>query len=147
MALSCGSPAIDASDPNFMGPPYRDQRGAGHARVVNGVADIGAYEVQSGDCNGTALRRGGVLQRPALLEGVALASAAAPSPALSPSGGSTSPVVTVERSAPEIAALDRLFAPPQTADVGPALSEPMHHAPTRADAGPLDPFGSEPAAV
>jgi hypothetical protein len=72
----------------FQGPAYRDQRGAGYARVVNGVADIDAYEVQSGDCNDTALRRGGVLQRSALLEGVALASATAPSPALSLSGGS-----------------------------------------------------------
>jgi hypothetical protein len=145
MALSCGSPAIDASDPNFQGPPYRDQRGAGYARVVNGVADIGAYEVQSGDCNGTALWSGGATS--ALLEGVALVLATAPSPAPPSSVRFASPVVTVERSAPEIAALDRLFAPPQTADVGPAWSEPMHHAATKADAGVLDVFGNELAAL
>jgi len=47
-ALLTGSPAIDAStDPvaSFTGNAY-DQRGPGFARVVNGVADIGAFEVQ-----------------------------------------------------------------------------------------------------
>jgi hypothetical protein len=47
-ALLTGSPAIDASTnpvASFTGNAY-DQRGPGFARVVNGVADIGAFEVQ-----------------------------------------------------------------------------------------------------
>ena len=45
-ALLPGSPAIDAGDPNFTPPPFFDQRGPGHARVVNGRIDIGSFEVQ-----------------------------------------------------------------------------------------------------
>ena len=45
-ALVPGSPAIDAGDPAFTPPPTFDQRGPGFPRVVNGVIDIGAYEVQ-----------------------------------------------------------------------------------------------------
>ncbi|HEX3585091.1 MAG TPA: choice-of-anchor Q domain-containing protein, partial [Candidatus Angelobacter sp.] len=44
--LLSGSPAIDASDPNFTPPPFFDQRGAGFDRVVNGRIDIGSFEVQ-----------------------------------------------------------------------------------------------------
>jgi hypothetical protein len=44
-ALLPGSPAIDAGD-NTDAPPY-DQRGIGFDRIVNGVIDIGAYELQS----------------------------------------------------------------------------------------------------
>jgi hypothetical protein len=43
-ALSPGSPAIDAGDPNFISPPDFDQRGPGFPRVVNGRIDIGAFE-------------------------------------------------------------------------------------------------------
>ncbi|MDN5924749.1 MAG: right-handed parallel beta-helix repeat-containing protein [Xanthomonadales bacterium] len=39
-----GSPLIDVGDPAFTGPPTTDQRGAGFARIVNGVVDIGATE-------------------------------------------------------------------------------------------------------
>src|SRR5262249_46756477 len=46
-ALLPGSPAIDMGDPNFTGPPFFDQRGAGFDRVVNGRVDIGAFEVQA----------------------------------------------------------------------------------------------------
>jgi hypothetical protein len=45
MALLPGSPAIDAGD-NTNAPAF-DQRGPGFARIVNGVIDIGAYEVQN----------------------------------------------------------------------------------------------------
>jgi len=45
-ALLPGSPAIDAGDPNFTPPPFFDQRGPGHHRVVNGRIDIGSFEVQ-----------------------------------------------------------------------------------------------------
>jgi hypothetical protein len=43
-ALLAGSPAIDAGDPNYTGPPFTDQRG--FARVYNGRIDIGAFEFQ-----------------------------------------------------------------------------------------------------
>jgi hypothetical protein len=46
-ALLPGSPAIDAGDPDFVGPPDFDQRGDGFPRIVNGIVDIGAFEVQS----------------------------------------------------------------------------------------------------
>src|SRR5205823_5578499 len=46
-ALLAGSPAIDAGDPAFVGPPDYDQRGVGFPRVVNGRIDIGAFEVQT----------------------------------------------------------------------------------------------------
>jgi hypothetical protein len=44
MALLPGSPAIDAGD-NTDAPLY-DQRGPGFPRIVNGIIDIGAFEVQ-----------------------------------------------------------------------------------------------------
>ena len=47
-ALLAGSPAIDAGPatlPAFPGSDF-DQRGSGFARVVNGLVDIGAYEIQ-----------------------------------------------------------------------------------------------------
>jgi hypothetical protein len=51
MALACDSPAIDAGDPDFQGPPFFDQRGDGFPRIVNDIVDIGAYEVQDGECS------------------------------------------------------------------------------------------------
>jgi hypothetical protein len=45
-ALSPGSPAINAGDPNFTPPPVYDQRGCGFDRVFNGRIDIGSFEVQ-----------------------------------------------------------------------------------------------------
>jgi hypothetical protein len=45
-ALLPGSPAINAGDPNFVGPPDYDQRGPGFDRVRNGRIDIGSFEVQ-----------------------------------------------------------------------------------------------------
>ena len=47
-ALSLGSPAINAGDPNFTPPPLYDQRGPGLDRKVNGRIDIGSFEVQAG---------------------------------------------------------------------------------------------------
>lgn len=44
-ALQPGSPAIDHG--NLVNNLFTDQRGLGYARVGGGVADIGAYEVQS----------------------------------------------------------------------------------------------------
>ena len=51
MALQCGGPAIDAGD-NTDAPDW-DQRGDGFPRIVNGIIDIGAYEVQKGECDGS----------------------------------------------------------------------------------------------
>ena len=45
-ALLRGSPAINAGDPNFVGPPDYDQRGPGYDRVRNGRLDVGSFEVQ-----------------------------------------------------------------------------------------------------
>jgi hypothetical protein len=45
MALLPGSPAIDAGD--NVGAPMWDQRGAPFHRIVNGIIDIGAFEVQA----------------------------------------------------------------------------------------------------
>jgi hypothetical protein len=45
MALLPGSPALNAGDNT--GAPAYDQRGPGFPRIVNGVIDIGAFEVQS----------------------------------------------------------------------------------------------------
>jgi hypothetical protein len=42
-ALLPDSPAIDAGDPNFTPPPFFDQRGAGHPRVVNRRVDKGSF--------------------------------------------------------------------------------------------------------
>jgi len=47
-ALLPGSPAIDTGDPNFMPPPFYDQRGPDFDRVVDGrTVDIGSFEVQA----------------------------------------------------------------------------------------------------
>ena len=42
-----GSPAINAGDPSFVGPPDFDQRGVGFSRVQIGRVDIGAFEFQA----------------------------------------------------------------------------------------------------
>ena len=42
-----GSPAINAGDPNFVGPPDYDQRGPNYYRVRCGRIDAGAFEVQN----------------------------------------------------------------------------------------------------
>ena len=45
-ALLPGSPAIDAGDPNFIPPPFNDQRDCPFDRVFNGRIDIGSFETQ-----------------------------------------------------------------------------------------------------
>jgi Right handed beta helix region len=45
-ALLTGSSAIDAGDPNFIPPPFNDQRGCSFDRVFNGRIDIGSFEMQ-----------------------------------------------------------------------------------------------------
>jgi hypothetical protein len=41
-----GSPAIDAGDPNFVPPPFRDQRGSCFHRVFGRRIDVGSVETQ-----------------------------------------------------------------------------------------------------
>ncbi|HEU0050175.1 MAG TPA: choice-of-anchor Q domain-containing protein, partial [Nitrososphaera sp.] len=41
-----GSPAIDMGDPNFIPPPFSDQRGSGYQRIYGGRVDIGSFELQ-----------------------------------------------------------------------------------------------------
>ncbi len=41
-----GSPAIDAGDPNFTPPPFRDQRGSCFYRVFGRRIDVGSVEIQ-----------------------------------------------------------------------------------------------------
>jgi len=43
-ALPSSSPALDAGDPLFVGPPNEDQRGSGFPRVTGAAIDIGAFE-------------------------------------------------------------------------------------------------------
>jgi hypothetical protein len=43
-----GSPAVDAGDPNFVPPPWYDQRGPNFYRLRNDRIDIGSFEVQKG---------------------------------------------------------------------------------------------------
>lgn len=47
-ALQAGSPAIDAGDNNLVPPGVTtDQRGVGYPRIVNGIVDIGAFELRA----------------------------------------------------------------------------------------------------
>ena len=46
-ALLPGSPAFDAGDPSFVGPPVFDQRDTEYERIHGGAIDIGAYEAQT----------------------------------------------------------------------------------------------------
>jgi hypothetical protein len=57
MALLPGSPAIDAGD-NTDAPDF-DQRGPGFPRIVNGIIDIAAFEVQA---RNTAPRGHGIVR-------------------------------------------------------------------------------------
>jgi len=47
-ALLPGSPAIDAGAPNFIPPPFYDQRATDFWRVRNNRIDVGSFEVQNG---------------------------------------------------------------------------------------------------
>jgi hypothetical protein len=46
--LLSGSPAIDAGNPNFVPPPWYDQRGPNFWRVRNDRIDMGSFEAQNG---------------------------------------------------------------------------------------------------
>jgi hypothetical protein len=46
-ALLPNSPAVNAGDPNFVGPPDYDQRGHDYDRVRGGRIDVGSFEVQN----------------------------------------------------------------------------------------------------
>ncbi len=139
MAPACGSPAIDAGDPDFQEPPDTDQRGAGYSRVVNEVVDIGAYEVQDGAC-GAAPRAGLVVGHtagpdatPALvLAGQVRTADATPAPVPVRAGRTTA-----------VAALDRLFASLGAGGDRLALSPPTHRARAADPAPALTLMGDE----
>ena len=66
-ALLPGSPAINAGDPNFVGPPDYDQRGPGYDRVRGGRIDVGSFEVKSLYPHQLLHRRPDSRQRPGLV--------------------------------------------------------------------------------
>jgi hypothetical protein len=128
MALLPGSPAIDAGD-NTNAPDW-DQRGVGYPRIVNGIIDIGAFEVQDG--GGGSPRSappGGALLSPASPD---RASFSCLSPALAPAN--------LPWAGQHVAIVDRLFASLNKDDFSFALSQPMRPTRAEADWGALDPF-------
>jgi hypothetical protein len=137
MAPACGGPAIDAGDPNFQGPPDTDQRGTGYDRIVNGVVDIGAYEVQVGECGGSALSTGRAVSHAAgpdatpalvLAGSEATLALALVGPVRTPDPSSVYTPAASARPAAEVVAIDRLFASRSKGESRFALSAPMHHA-------------------
>jgi hypothetical protein len=108
MALLPGSPAIGAGGPT---DSEWDQRGPGYARTVNGVTDIGAYEVQPSGAGSAAL----TLHFPEpthLVPVVAL-------------NGRTTPSIPLRQAG---AAVDRVFASCSSGAVGLLAGRPQHAA-------------------
>jgi hypothetical protein len=135
-ALLSGSPAIDAGNNDYA--TDWDQRGPGFPRIVHGIIDIGAFEVQDGGSPGRASQPH---PNPLRLAGSALLS-----PTLSPSRIlSTGQIpentlaIGTER---DVTAVDQLFASPNQVDSRMILSQPIHHAGTEGDSWALDPFRS-----
>jgi hypothetical protein len=129
MALLCGSPAIDAGD-NTDAPDF-DQRGEGYPRIVNGIIDLGAYEVQDGECGVTPTETSA---HPRL---AALGSALTRRVVYAWTVTETQPL------APEVANMDRLFASLGPGDFG------LHWSPKRdrrAETGPWMLDGPSPDA-
>jgi hypothetical protein len=126
-ALLPGSPAIDAGDPSFTGPPNNDQRGEGYDRIVNGVVDIGAYEVQEGEGGGLAPGAIRVVQ-PAAGRGAAalLAPVAVSRQASNPSHSVTSIPAPTDGPAPQAAAEDRLPGKQSQKGSESAAPSPIH---------------------
>jgi hypothetical protein len=123
MALSCGSPAIDAGD-NADAPDW-DQRGEGYPRIVNGVIDIGAYEVQDGECSSSMPRR----VAEAMTHAFPLEVTAGLSPLASPDKFKTTlrgidARLSSQSGSPGsgLAFADRYFASPQQEETGFALT-------------------------
>jgi hypothetical protein len=121
-ALLPGSPAIDAGN-NAYATDF-DQRGPGFSRIVDGIIDIGAFEVQSGGGGGGGAGqspsrpgRGPEAPLPALVAGLppAVSHAVVAPPALSPGQGSTiageGPFVAPWEAAAQPASwIDQVFA-------------------------------------
>jgi hypothetical protein len=121
MALLPGSPAIDAGDNT--GAPKWDQRGEGFDRIVNGVIDIGAFEVQA--VAPTLVVPPG--NRPAASAAVRLQAADA------------------GRSGQEVVAVDRFFASLKEQESVFVLSGPRHDA--RGEVEAKKPRPRQPLAV
>ncbi len=96
MALLPGSPAIDAGD-NTDAPDW-DQRGEGFPRIVNGIIDIGAFEVQADRAAPSVLRSfDALLSVPAVAsQSVAGSPQQVPQPAPTPAEGNATDRVFVE---------------------------------------------------
>ncbi len=136
MALLPGSPAIDAGD-NTDAPDF-DQRGPGFARIVNGIIDIGAFEVQDGGNGpGQAPRRDARL----ITSGVAALLLASRSAGYA--GFSSSKAITIpgERPFPELVEVDRFLASLRSADFTLLPSKHRHTA--DADSCLLDWLGEQ----
>jgi hypothetical protein len=123
MALLPGSQAIDAGD-NTNAPDW-DQRGPGFPRIVNGIIDIGAFEVQDGRGGGAASPGGRANRHSHAVDkalpldvSTILSSAISPSQASSPSPTPASAPTKGTLAGQEVAVVDRLFASLHQGDAG-----------------------------
>jgi hypothetical protein len=130
-ALLPGSPAIDAGN-NAYATDW-DQRGPGYPRVVNGIIDIGAFEVQQDGGNGPS-KTTQPHARSVQLDVAALASqvnspkqplSSRPIPAIAPA--------QVASPGQVVGVVDRLFASLNKEDARPASPLAMRHAGAEAD--------------
>jgi hypothetical protein len=136
MALLPGSPAIDAGA--FTDSEW-DQRGPGYPRQVNGVTDIGAYEVQLPNNPGAAMAATSFAEATVRLPGTG-ASAPQALTLTSAAGGPS-------RLLPQVAATDRFFASLLRELMGFALSQSRQHVPGEADGWAEDLFPDVGSAV
>jgi predicted outer membrane repeat protein len=116
MALQCGSLAIDAGD-NTDAPEW-DQRGEGFPRIVNKIIDIGAYEVQDGECSGARARSRIHVPKghPFPLEAEAIVSSVAPPAQLSLRSRTKEMVAPASKPPVDVAELDQFFATARKAE-------------------------------
>jgi hypothetical protein len=101
MALLPGSPAIDAG---ALTESEWDQRGPGYPRLVHGVTDIGAYEVQD-SVGGAAVATPGMVTAAVIgVPAIAPNQASVPTPTL---GRTSTPLVPLSQAT---AVVDQIFA-------------------------------------
>src|SRR5262249_7861337 len=118
-----------------------DQRGPGFPRIVNGIIDIGAFEVQDGGSGpGRSVLPGG---KPRRLDVAALLS---PSTASLSRASSSGPSLLKRPAkdtlaAQEVAVVDRLFISLNNGDAGLALVPMQHYGRAKTDSWLTDPFG------
>jgi hypothetical protein len=139
MAPGCSSPAIDAGD-NTEAPDW-DQRGEGYPRIVNGIVDIGAYEVQKGECGGFAPGGSRIIYGPR----PETASLGREIVSSQPSTLNLVPA-SVERPVYKVVALDRLFASVNIGDSQPVFA-PGDPWELRSIRDSVVPFGAETSGI